>query len=271
MKPVAINPVDVVIGDSPIVLAMPHSGLFVPDDIYARLNTIGRALSDTDWHIDRLYAGLLPNATMIRANFHRYVIDPNRDPEGGSLYPGQNTTGLCPLTDFDGAALYKKNQAPDEAEIAARLANFHAPYHAAIRAQIARVKARHGIALLYDCHSIRSRVPYLFDGVLPDFNIGTNSGKSCAPEIAAAVETVCKSAKNYSSVTNGRFKGGWTTRHYGRPETGVHAVQMELSQDSYMQSGEPWAYDEPRASHVSLPLKSILQSLEVLLLKGVTQ
>ncbi len=269
-----MNPVDIVIGDSPIILAMPHSGLFVPDDIYARLNPVGRTLSDTDWHIDRLYAGLLPNATMIRANFHRYVIDPNRDPDGGSLYPGQNTTGLCPLTDFDGASLYKSGQAPDplrdKAEIAARLAAFHAPYHAAIRTQIARVKARHGNTLLYDCHSIRARVPYLFDGILPDFNIGTNSGKSCAPEITAAVEAVCKASKNYSHVTNGRFKGGWTTRHYGRPETGVHAVQMELSQDTYMQSGEPWAYDEPRASHVTRPLKSILHSLETILLKGNT-
>ena len=265
-----MKPVDIVIGDSPIILAMPHSGLFVPDDIYARLNARGRALADTDWHVDRLYAGLLPNATMIRANFHRYVIDPNRDPEGGSLYPGQNTTGLCPLTNFDGLPLYKKNQAPDNDEIAARLAGFHAPYHAAIGAQIARVKARHGIALLYDCHSIRSAVPYLFDGVLPDFNIGTNSGKSCAPELTAAVETVCKSAANYSHVTNGRFKGGWTTRHYGRPETSVHAVQMELSQDSYMQSGEPWVYDEPRASQVQIPLKTILNALETTLLKGIT-
>lgn len=262
-----MNPVDIIRGNSPIILAMPHSGLYVPDDIYARLNEIGRELSDTDWHIDRLYTGLLPNATMVRANFHRYVIDPNRDPSGASLYPGQNTTGLCPLTDFDGVSIYRKGQAPDAADIETRRQTFHALYHEALTAEIARVKALHGIAVLYDCHSIRSHVPYLFDGALPDFNIGTKSGETCSPEIQKAVVDICAQAKDYSYVENGRFKGGWTTRHYGKPETGIHAIQMELAQFNYMQESSPWAYTERRAEKLRAVLKSCLQSLETLILR----
>lgn len=261
-------PVDVIKGTSPIILAMPHSGLFVPEDIYADLNAVGRELSDTDWHIDRLYTGLLPNVTMVRANFHRYVIDPNRDPTGTSLYPGQNTTSLCPLTDFDGVSIYRKGQAPDAAEIEARRKTYHAPYHETLTAEIARIKALHGIALLYDCHSIRSHVPYLFEGSLPDFNIGTNDGTTCAPSIQKALADICVRAKDYSSVENGRFKGGWTTRHYGQPANGVHAIQMELAQVNYMQESAPWIYQELRAEKLRAVLKSCLQSLETQILKG---
>lgn len=261
-----MKPVDIIRGDSPIILAMPHSGLYVPDNIYMRLNYIGRELSDTDWHIDRLYEGLLPNATMIRANFHRYVIDPNRDPDGTSLYPGQNTTGLCPLTDFDGLSIYRKGQAPDLCEIEERRKAYHAPYHAAIRAEIARVKNLHGIAVLYDCHSIRSHVPYLFEGALPDFNIGTMTGETCAPFIQQITAEICAGAESYSSVENGRFKGGWTTRHYGRPATGVHAIQMELAQINYMQESAPWTYLRSDAEKLQAVLKRILQSLETRIL-----
>lgn len=263
-----MTPVDVIRGQSPIILAMPHSGLYVPDDIHGRLNDIGRELSDTDWHIDRLYTGLLSQATMVRANFHRYVIDPNRDPLGTSLYPGQNTTGLCPLTDFDANPIYRKDQAPDAAETQHRLEAFHAPYHAALSAEIARVKALHGTAVLYDCHSIRSRVPYLFDGALPDFNIGTKTGESCAAVIQKTVSDICAKADGYSFVENGRFKGGWTTRHYGKPENGVHAIQMELAQSNYMQKTSPWNYIEPRADKLRAVLKTILNSLETRILKG---
>jgi len=260
--------VDVIRGDSPIILAMPHSGLYVPDDIYGRLNDIGRELSDTDWHIDRLYTDLLPNVTMVRANFHRYVIDSNRDPSGTSLYPGQNTTGLCPLTDFDGVAIYHQEQAPDAAEIEQRRQIYHAPYHKALATEIERIKALHGIAILYDCHSIRSHVPYLFDGALPDFNIGTFSGRSCAAALQKAIADICAGAQGYSSVENGRFKGGWTTRHYGQPNTGVHAIQMELAQVNYMQELAPWNYLEVKAENLRGILKSILQSLETCILKG---
>lgn len=263
-----MTPVDIIKGEGPIILAMPHSGLYVPDDVHIKFNGIGRELSDTDWHIDKLYAGLLPNATMVRANFHRYVIDPNRDPSGVSLYPGQNTTGLCPLTNFDGVSIYRKGQAPDAVEIEHRRQTYHAVYHAALNAEIARVKGLHGIAVLYDCHSIRSHAPYLFEGTLPDFNIGTKTGESCASSIQKAVADMCAQAAGYSYVENGRFKGGWTTRHYGRPETGVHAIQMELAQTHYMQEFAPWSYIETRANKLRSVLKSILQSLETHILKG---
>ncbi|MGB0908001.1 MAG: N-formylglutamate deformylase [Maricaulaceae bacterium] len=263
-----MKPVDVITGESPIILAMPHSGLHVPEPIYARLNHIGRELADTDWHIDALYTGLIPNVTMVRANFHRYVIDPNRSPSDESFYPGQNTTGLCPLTDFDGAEIYKMSQAPEPDEIEVRRLTYHSPYHEALSAEITRIKSLHGIALLYDCHSIRSHVPYLFEGALPDFNIGTNSGKSCAPELQKTVSDICNQAKAYSSVENGRFKGGWTARHYGKPDTGVHAIQMELSQTNYMQESAPWIYRKSAAEKLRSVLKHILQSLETQILKG---
>lgn len=263
-----MRPVDVIRGDSPIILAMPHSGLYVPENIYGRLNGIGRELSDTDWHIDRLYSGLLPNVTMVRANFHRYVIDPNRDPAGTSLYPGQNTTGLCPLTDFDGVSIYQKGQAPDPSEIEERRQSYHAPYHQTLSAEIARVKDMHGLPLLYDCHSIRSHVPYLFEGALPDLNIGTNSGKSCSPVLQQSVSDICTRAQGYSSVVNGRFKGGWTTRHYGQPDQRVHAIQMELAQNNYMQENAPWSYADTKAENLRAILKHILQTLETRILKG---
>ncbi|MCE8471151.1 N-formylglutamate amidohydrolase, partial [Rhodovulum sulfidophilum] len=165
-----MSPVEITRGDSAVILGLPHTGTHVPEDILARLNARGRELTDTDWHVHELYDGLLPGATTVRATFHRYVIDANRPPEDESLYPGQNTTGLVPLTDFDGEPIW--DTTPDAAETARRLAEFHAPYHAALAAEIARVRARHGVAILYDCHSIRSVIPYLFEGILPDFNIG---------------------------------------------------------------------------------------------------
>ncbi|HSX73364.1 MAG TPA: N-formylglutamate deformylase [Shinella sp.] len=252
-------------GSSPVILAFPHTGTDVPADIWERLDDNGRILADTDWHIERLYAGLLPEATTVRATFHRYVIDANRDPAGVSLYPGQNTTGLVPETDFDGKQIWKDGAAPTEADIAHRLATFHAPYHAALAAEIERVKAIHGVAILYDCHSIRSHIPFLFEGRLPDFNVGTDMGRTCAREIEAATYEVCAKAEGYSSILNGRFKGGWTTRHYGRPETGVHAIQMELAQASHLATeAPPFAYDEEKAARLRLPLKAILNRLEAL-------
>ena len=165
-----MNPVEVKRGEGPLVLGLPHTGTYVPEDIFARLTPLGQTLSDTDWHIDRLYDGLLDGVTTVRANFHRYVIDANRDPSGASLYPGQNTTGLVPMTDFDGRPLWLEE--PDETEIEARRLEWYAPYHAALQAELERVRAIHGVAILYDCHSIRSNIPYLFEGTLPDFNIG---------------------------------------------------------------------------------------------------
>ncbi|MBO0662284.1 N-formylglutamate deformylase [Jiella sp. MQZ9-1] len=254
--------VDVTRGISAVILGFPHTGTEVPAEIWRRLNANGKRLADTDWHIHRLYEGLLADATSVRATFHRYVIDANRDPEGVSLYPGQNTTGLVPLTDFDGLPIWNEGAEPAEAETAERRAAFHAPYHAALATEIERVTAIHGVAILYDCHSIRSRIPFLFAGTLPDFNIGTDSGRSCDPAIERAAAEVTRNAPGYTGVLNGRFKGGWTTRHYGNPERGVHAIQMELAQSTHLVSEDvPFAYDDDKAERLRIHLKVLLQRI----------
>lgn len=262
-----MSTVEITRGSSPVILGLPHTGTEVPPDIWDRLNDEGRKLRDTDWHIHRLCEGLLPNATTIRATFHRYVIDANRDPSGESLYPGQNTTGLIPLTDFDERPIWIEGAEPDEAETARRVAVFHRPYHTALAAEIERVKTLHGVAVLYDCHSIRSVAPFLFPGRLPDFNIGTNGGVTCAPQVEEAALAVCKAAAEYTSVLNGRFKGGWTTRHYGRPEENIHAIQMELAQATHLASEDlPFAYDANKADRLRVPLRAILERLETIAL-----
>lgn len=258
-----MNPVEIQQGATPIVLGLPHTGTFVPEDIFAALNARGCGLEDTDWHIHRLYDGALSGATSVRATFHRYVIDANRDPSGVSLYPGQNTTGLVPLTDFDGYDIW--TTPPGDAGIEARRQTYHAPYHAALAAELERVRGIHGVAILYDCHSIRSGIPFLFEGTLPDFNIGTNMGTSCAPEIEAVTQRTCAAAESYTSVTNGRFKGGWTTRHYGRPFEGLHAIQMELAQRTYLSTeAPPWDYDTAKAERLRRHLSTILTQLAAL-------
>jgi formiminoglutamase len=243
-----------------VVLGMPHTGTWLPEEIHARLNARGRELADTDWHIHRLYHGLLPGATIVRAAFHRYVVDANRDPSGASLYPGQATTGLVPLTDFDGAPIWA--DPPGDHEIAARRDRYHASYHAALQAELERVRARNGVAILYDCHSIRSVIPHLFDGRLPDFNIGTDGGATCAPEMERAVQEICAAADGYTSVLNGRFRGGWTTRHYGRPAEGLHAIQMELAQRTHLvDETAGWAFDTAKAERLRPHLARILSAL----------
>lgn len=255
-----MNPVSVETGNSPIVLAQPHSGMWLPDDVLELLEPGARELFDTDWRIPELYEGLVLDATIVRANFNRYVIDANRPPDDTSLYPGQNTTSLVPLTDFDAKSIWR--QEPDEAEIARRKAEFHAPYHAALAEQLARVKAQHGFAVLYDCHSIRSHVPYLFEGELPALNIGTNSGASCAPEIEGAVEQAC-AASPFAHVLNGRFKGGWTTRHYGQPSDNIHAVQMEIAQSAYLAAEEPpFTYSPDKAAKLRDTLAAVFAGIE---------
>lgn len=257
-----MTPVEVIRGDGPVLLAQPHGGTWLPADIHARLNDRGRALADTDWHIDRVYEGLLPGATVVRATFHRYAIDANRGPDDASLYPGQNTTGLCPVTDFDGRDIYLPGQAPQADEIAERLVRFHAPYHAALVAELDRIRARHGVAILYDCHSIRSHIPFLFPGTLPDFNIGTADGTSCDPRIESETLNTCASATGYSHILNGRFKGGWTTRHYGRPDQGWHAIQMELAQSTHLETeAAPYAYSDEKAARLRPHLSALLHRL----------
>ena len=252
-------------GTGSILLAQPHGGTEIPKLILSRLNPQGHARADTDWHISRLYAGLFADITIVSTPVHRYVIDANRDPADQSLYPGQNTTSLCPTTTFDGAEIYHQGQEPSADEISERQRLYHQPYHDAMREQLERIYQRHGYVILYDCHSIRSLVPYLFDGKLPDFNIGTNSGASCDPVVEAAVQTVCTAAEEYSAVSNGRFKGGWTTRHYGDPGRGVHAIQMELAQCNYMLEQEPWSYADDKAGKLRVILADILKKLSTIL------
>ncbi|WP_170400108.1 N-formylglutamate deformylase [Ruegeria arenilitoris] len=249
-------------GDGPIVLGQPHGGTYVPDDIAARLNDTGRALADTDWHINRLYEKILSGATVVQSHVHRYVIDANRDPNGVSLYPGQNTTTLVPLTDFDGQPIWRDGQEPSEDEIRQRRETFHVPYHAALAEELERVRAKHGVAVLFDCHSIRSRIPFLFEGMLPDMNIGTDGGVTCAPDIES-IAYECAASSPYSTVLNGRFRGGWTTRHYGRPADGLHAIQMELAQSTYLTAeAAPWSYDTAKADRLRRWLRDILEAIQ---------
>ena len=252
-------------GSAPLVVSMPHTGTEIPADLEPRLKSLWLARKDTDWWIERLYdfaPGL--GATVIRTRISRTVIDPNRDPSGASLYPGQATTELCPTATFDGELLYRGFEAPDAAEIAARRAGWFDPYHHAVRAEIARLRQRHRQVVLYDCHSIRSQIPRLFAGVLPNLNLGTHSGASCAPELTARLEALCD-ATSFTRVTNGRFKGGYTTRHYGRPADGVHALQMELACRGYLRepggSVKPDDWPCPYDAAFAAPLRTVLEKL----------
>ncbi|MFT6328101.1 MAG: formiminoglutamase [Bermanella sp.] len=255
-----MNPVTVIQGRGPIILAQPHSGTYVPEAIWENLNTVGRQLLDTDWHIPRLYEGLLDNVTIVRANFSRYVIDANRDPEGGSLYPGENNTKLVPLATFDDEPIW--NVAPSEDDIAFRLKHFHQVYHEALYAEIEKVKTIHGYAFVYDCHSIRSQITHLFDHKLPDLNIGDNVGKSCDVQITKAIEQICCNYPAYRHIVNGRFKGGWTTRHYGSPANHIYALQMELAQCTYLGSeAPPFNYAADKANTLRKVLRLILSAI----------
>ena len=252
-------------GEAPLLVSIPHAGTAIPADIEAVLVEPQLARFDADWHLEQLYdfaAGL--GATVVRTTLSRTVIDVNRDPSGASLYPGQATTGLCPLTTFDGAPLYRGGREPDDAEIERRRRSYFEPYHAALATELARLRARHGRIVLYEAHSIRSRVARLFEGELPQFNIGTNSGQSCAPALGQAVAARCE-ASGLPTVVDGRFKGGWITRHYGQPERGVHAIQMELACRGYMDEPAvltpdnwPAPYEPERAAPLRAHLETIL-------------
>lgn len=252
-------------GDAPLIVSFPHTGTDIPADIEARLVSPWLGRKDADWWIHLLYDFARDlGATTVRTGISRTVIDVNRDPSGASLYPGQTTTELCPTATFDGETLYRPDREPDEAEIARRREAFFDPYHDALADEIERLHSEHGAVVLYDAHSIRSVVPRLFDGKLPNFNIGTNGGVTCAPALARSVEAVCDST-GFSRVTNGRFKGGWTTRHYGRPGEGIHAIQMELACRGYMDEPDepgpnnwPPQYDPARAAEMRTALTRVL-------------
>lgn len=221
-------------GDAPVILSFPHTGTDIPPDIEARFVSPWLARKDADWWINQLYDFAADmGITTVRTKISRSVIDVNRDPSGASLYPGQATTELCPTTSFDGEPLYHEGQAPDADEIAQRRQTWFDPYHAAIAAEIKRLKTTHGRVVLYDAHSIRSHIPRLFEGELPQFNIGTNGGATCDVRLSDTVTDLCGHS-GLSYVLNGRFKGGWTTRHYGVPASNVHAIQMELACRGYM-------------------------------------
>src|SRR4029077_15276636 len=250
-------------GNAPLLLCLPHTGTQVPAALVPAVRLAWLARRDTDWYVDRLYAfAERLDATLVRTGISRSVIDPNRDPSGASLYPGQATTELCPTTTFDGEPLYRGLGSLEPEEIAARRTTWFEPYHRAIAAEVARLRQRHPRVVLYDCHAIRSQIPRLFAGVLPNLNLGTPSGASCAPQLTARLEAVCDGS-DFSRVTNGRFKGGYTTRHYGRPADGVHAVQMELACRGYLRQqggsvtdlARPCAYDDT----VAAPLRAVLQ------------
>jgi N-formylglutamate deformylase len=252
-------------GKAPLIVSLPHTGTDIPPTIEAQLRDPWLSRKDADWWIDRLYdfAEEL-DATIVHTAISRTVIDVNRDPSGASLYPGQSTTGLCPATTFDGEPLYLESE-PDDAEVNQRRETFFAPYHAALAAEIERLRQSHGQIVLYDCHSIRSRIPRLFDGLLPAMNIGTNSGASCDSLLARTIERIAAGSR-FDHVVNGRFKGGWITRQYGKPERGVHAVQMELACRSYMQEPDgavdpdnwPGRYDAAVAAPMRETLRQIL-------------
>jgi N-formylglutamate deformylase len=264
-----VNPwLEVRRGEAPLVVSFPHTGTDIPPDIEDRLASAWLARKDADWWVHLLYdfVGSL-GATTVRTGLSRTVIDVNRDPSGASLYPGQATTELCPTTTFDGEPLYRPEATPDEPEISRRREQYFDPYHGALAAEIERLRARHPRVVLYEAHSIRSRVPRLFEGELPHFNIGTNSGASCAPELTAAIERAC-GRTDFTHVTNGRFKGGWTTRHYGSPARHIHAVQMELACRGYMtEPPEPFssthwppAYDPAKAAAMRAALTTVIQA-----------
>jgi len=261
--------IEVIAGDGPIILTQPHAGTWLPDDLHRRLQDHALELRDTDWHISRLYDDLLPAATIVRTPVHRYVIDVNRPPDNTSLYPGSHGTGLCPLSDFDGQPLYWPDQEPDADEISQRRQRYYQPYHNAIAEQIRRLQQTHAEVLVYDCHSIRSHIPVLFDGRLPVFNIGSFDDRSCAPAltaiVAATVAAACAHAEQmaghdsvFDHVVNGRFRGGHTIRHYGQPQAGIHALQMELAQRAYMSEQPPWEYHTAAAQKLRTVLREVL-------------
>ena len=243
-------------GAAPLLVSVPHDGREIPPDIGARMTAEGRAIPDTDWHVARLYDFVRElGANLLVANCSRYVIDLNRSPADENLYPGQVATGLCPEKTFDGDAIYASGGV-DAAEAARRTETYWQPYHDKIAATLARLKAQHGKVVLWDAHSIASVVPRLFDGELPVLNVGTNDGVSCAPALGRAVKDVA-AASPYASVINGRFKGGFITRHYGRPAAGVHAIQLEIAQRAYLDESSR-AFDADRAAALQKTIRAML-------------
>ena len=248
-------------GHSPLLVSLPHVGTFIPDALKPLLVDRALALEDTDWHLAAVYDFAKDlGASLIVPSHSRYAIDLNRPPENTPMYPGTHNTELCPTRFFTGDALYRPGCAPGPAQVIARCKTYWAPYHAALAAELARLKAAHGHALLWDGHSIQSRLPWLFDGRLPDLNLGTANASSCAPSLRRALMRVLAGQSAFSHVTDGRFKGGYITRQYGRPADGVHAVQLEKCWSCYMDEAPPWRLSAPRMAALTPLLHALLQT-----------
>lgn len=248
-------------GTTPLLISVPHCGTHLPEDQRHRYTERALQVEDTDWHLDRLYAfarGL--GAGLLLPRHSRYLIDLNRPRENAPMYPGVNNTELCPTRHFTGDPIYREGQAPDEAEIRRRVAAYWQPYHGAIADELARLKAQHGHAVLFDAHSIKSELPWLFEGTLPHMNLGTASGAACAPSLRDALGTVFAAQDRYTHVIDGRFKGGHITRHFGRPHEGVHAVQLEMCWRAYMDEAPP-AWNDARAAEVTPLLRALVQAM----------
>jgi N-formylglutamate deformylase len=240
---------------------MPHVGTYLPPELAGRMTEAALAVPDTDWHVERLYDFLDElGASVLSPTYSRYVVDFNRPPDGANLYPGQDTTALVPTDTFAREPIYRAGQAPDEREVAERIERYWRPYHDALRGELERIRAAHGHALLWDAHSIASELPRFFSGRLPDLSFGTASGTSCAPAIEAAVFAAARGAAGYSAVLNARFKGGYITRAYGRPAERVHAIQLELSQRTYMNEPPPFEFREDLAGRVRPWLRKFLEA-----------
>jgi N-formylglutamate deformylase len=246
-------------GTLPLLISVPHAGLEVPEAIGRRLTTLGRELIDTDWYVDQLYAFARElGASIIKANYSRYVVDMNRAADSSSLYVANPTSPVCTTLTFTGEPIYMSGQEPEPAEIGARVEEYWRPYHEQIAAELARIKQEHGSALLWDAHSIASEVPGLFNGVLPEFNLGTRDHASCPREVANALLDIITTDGKYGAVLNGRFKGGYITHHYGRPADGVYAVQLELSQRTYMNESPRGGWQAERAQPIAELIAQLL-------------
>lgn len=249
-------------GDGPVVIDVPHAGTVVPIAIGTRLTNAARAWPDTDWHVEKLYAfARNEGATLLCATHSRYVVDLNRDPSGAALYAGADNTEVCPTRTFADEPMYDHDGVPSRDEVALRIAAFFDPYHETLAAELERVRLRHGYAVLLDGHSIRSEVPRFFAGRLPDLNLGTADGASCAPSLQAQAAAVLAGAEGFTHIVNGRFKGGWITRRYGRPAEGVHALQLEMAERCYMDEAPPYPWDAGRAAALSDVLRRLVGAL----------
>ena len=247
-------------GSAPLLVSLPHDGSAIPEPMAARMTASARRAPDTDWHVSRLYAfARALGASVLVPRYSRYVVDLNRPPDDASLYPGQNTTGLCPTRQFSGEPVYQEGEEPAQGDIADRIERYWRPYHAALQAELARLRERHGRVVLWEGHSIRgSELPFLFEGRLPDLNLGTAGGASCSPALQARLERGLAAQSRYDWVANGRFKGGYITRHYGDPAQGIDAVQLEISQRIYMDE-DSFDYLPDRAADAAAVIRALLQ------------